>query len=794
MKKSVLLILLCCAAPLLADDLLSSAREALDDGFPQIAVLKIEQAFPDIGKPKAGAEANLLYARALIGAGKPEVADELLKRELSRTGSEGLFWLAQAQASCGEWATALKNYTICAGDNGFARQKEASVGQARMLANTNSQEGAVSVLEKAYAWPLSPIRVKALLDLAEIELGAGRIKPATKALDEAQAEAGAEKTRWAYLTAQRDFLAKDDAAVLKGVENISPLNARMAVDLTILRGRSLSRSGNGSKAESLLEDFIAEHPNAPGLERVFLELDKIYARTDSSSTSELKRWAEEKDSGLRTKLAMYYLARFEARQNNPTAAVALLESLAANPTANPLATETSMELAALRVSLGQADEALALLPPAGTSPQTDYLRGIALARKNDYQNAATVFTSASRDESLAEDALYNAALCQLAGGIVPMNAREALAKRFSASPKIELYRLQEAYAAARKGSTNTSASLKKLAESADAKIAGKAALALAEWKYQQLDFTGAVEALNLVNSVAAGGRKEALAVFLADTGDVKNEERVIADARKFLLEYSDSDSEAAVRMKLGELLFRRGDFAAARVELESLARKFHNTPFHSPSLFLAAQSAARIPDATSQADAMLLLEEIASKPSNFAHRARLEQANLLAAQHRPQDANLILDKILSTNPDIQMKATALIEKGKNFFVLGNQDSGNTRAAIDVWKQVASEKSWDPVWRNQALARIGTAYEKIGDPDAAVANYYEVFKPAASAPKEFFWFHKAGFSAGRILEAQKKWNEAIRVYEIMAASEGPRAVEAKNRIQKLRLENFIWDGN
>ena len=171
MKKSVLLILLCCAAPLLADDLLSSAREALDDGFPQIAVLKIEQAFPDIGKPKAGAEANLLYARALIGAGKPEVADELLKRELSRTGSEGLFWLAQAQASCGEWATALKNYTICAGDNGFARQKEASVGQARMLANTNSQEGAVSVLEKAYAWPLSPIRVKALLDLAEIELG-----------------------------------------------------------------------------------------------------------------------------------------------------------------------------------------------------------------------------------------------------------------------------------------------------------------------------------------------------------------------------------------------------------------------------------------------------------------------------------------------------------------------------------------------------------------------------------------------------------------------------------------------
>jgi len=25
-------------------------------------------------------------------------------------------------------------------------------------------------------------------------------------------------------------------------------------------------------------------------------------------------------------------------------------------------------------------------------------------------------------------------------------------------------------------------------------------------------------------------------------------------------------------------------------------------------------------------------------------------------------------------------------------------------------------------------------------------------------------------------------------------EGPRALEAKNRINQIRLENFIWDGN
>ena len=64
--------------------------------------------------------------------------------------------------------------------------------------------------------------------------------------------------------------------------------------------------------------------------------------------------------------------------------------------------------------------------------------------------------------------------------------------------------------------------------------------------------------------------------------------------------------------------------------------------------------------------------------------------------------------------------------------------------------------------------------------------------AAEAPLELFWFYKAGFAAALILESRKEWPEAIRVYGLMAAMEGPRALEAKNRIKQIRLENFIWD--
>jgi hypothetical protein len=177
----------------------------------------------------------------------------------------------------------------------------------------------------------------------------------------------------------------------------------------------------------------------------------------------------------------------------------------------------------------------------------------------------------------------------------------------------------------------------------------------------------------------------------------------------------------------------------------------------------------------------------------LAAEARLEQASLIAAQGKPLEANLVLDKILTSNPPPDTQATAIIEKGKNLYSLGDKDPANYRAAIEVWKQIAAEHATNPAWRNEALTRIGTALEKNGDLNTAVATYYDVFKPTAQAPTEFFWFYKAGFAAARILESTQKWPEAIRVYEILAATDGPRSLEAKNRMKQLRLEHFLWDG-
>ncbi|MFM8982571.1 MAG: tetratricopeptide repeat protein [Spartobacteria bacterium] len=772
---------------------LDDAREALDNGFAQVALVKMEEHQPNLGKAGSSPAECLLYARALFEANQPGAAIEFLKTSEVDLGAEGRFWLAQAHAANSDWPEALDAYSLCLAQPDFIFRHEALIGRARMLQNLDRKKDAEETLAPAIDWPESPLRTTALQELAGLFLDRNDSNAVEEVLGKLQPETSQEKTRQDFLLARLAILRQDNDLALKLLAPLVPSNAAMASECSILHATALARSGRGQEAENLLEEFIAANPNAPGLERVFAELEKAYSNATSVSTSELKRWSEDEKPTLRRKLATYYLAGFEARQKNPQGALVLLEKLSTEPGTNPFAEETLLDLAALRLRLGLTDETLSVLPPAGGTPETNFLRGLALANKSRFLEASAAFLSLANDPVLAEPALYNAALCEMLVDAQEKAARAALEARFPQSRNLSALKLQEAFQQVRGGKPEAGEVLKSLANSQDSQTAAKARLALAEWKFQQLDTAGSRLELEKISNQPEMPRQAALRVFLADSGEPGSEEAAIDEARAFLLKHPDSESEPEVRLKLGELLYRKGDFAAARVELEALARKFPDNPNEKPALFLAAKAAARIPTADAPDAAMLLFEEVASEPGPLAHRARLEQAGIQSARGKATEANTILDKILATDPSADMKASALMEKGKNLYTIGDTDPLAYKSAIEVWKQIAMENP-DPKWKNQALARIGTAQEKMGDLNAALASYYEVFKPSAEAPEEFFWFYKAGFAAAMILESRKEWPEAIRVYEQMASIEGPRALEAKNRIKQIRLENFIWDGN
>ena len=765
-------------------DNIAAAKSALEDGLPAVAINKLE------GSPRTAKDAVLILARAYLDDGKPDKVVDLLRSHPA--GAAGDFWLAQAYAALGQWDAALEMYQACDGEPSVSRG--AAVGQARMLRNLGRNQEALAVLEPAKDWPEDSVRSLAGFERAEILLALNRPLDSRQVLEAMEPGDPAAKVRRDYLMARALSLSGDDATALMLFDAVKPLDPAMAIGVVCGHARSLVRVGQSPIAASMLEDFISKNPDLPGLEDVFPILDSIYAAQPSASPSELKRWADDRGDSLRTKLAGFYLARFEARFGREDRVEKLLQNVVAGSADNPALGEASLELAKIRLKQGKPEEAVKLLPASGESAQADFLRGLALSALQDPANASVQFISAASDDSLAEVALYNAAVCDLFAGGTKSRGFRLLKERFPSSSRLDGLRLRQGYELARQNDAAAPGVFENLAKTGNDNLAAAANLALAEWEYASNDRPGALAHLQRVSTsdpAAKDPQADALSVFLLDDG--KSDDAAITAATKFLASHEGTAAEPEVMLKLGELLYRKGDFAGARVQLESLAKKYPGTPLEFPALFLAAQSASRLQTASSVNDAMLLFEEVASSSDPLAMRARFEQAVLQNVLGKPSESIVILDRIITSNSPPEIKAAALIEKGKTLYGLGASDPKSYRDAIEVWRLVAADPNSTPSWRNQALARIGSAYENLGNSEAAVTAYYDVLKDSKPAPQAFFWFYKAGFAAARLLESSKRWDQAIKVYEMIAAAGGPRSEEAAARINKIRLENFLWDG-
>ncbi len=764
-----------------ASDNLTAAQSALADGLPSVAIEKLANA------KAPNTESVLLLAEAFFADGQPQRAVDLLA--VHPAGPLGEYWKAQSLAALGEWDAALAGYA--AAGNAPEVSREALIGQSRMLRQLGRLDEALAALAPALEWPNDALRRLAEEEKAEILLARNEPAEAENLLRSLPKGNPTDEARRDFLLAKAELASGNDAEALRAFDETHALNPQMAIEIATGRARALVRSGKSPIAETLLEDFLSKNFDTPNLNAVFVLLDAIYAAQPSASPSELKRWNDDPDPSLRRTLAGYYLSKLEGRLGRQDRREKLLESVVSVTTNNPIRNTAALELAELRLQHGRTAEAAEILPPAGSSARADFLRALTLAAAKDPSAASALFIAASDDPSLAETALANAALCDLLAGNEKSPGFTLLAEKNPQSPALTKLRLRQAYSLARQDDPAAISLLEELSSLPD--ISVRANLALAEMKYLRNDRQGALADLQRISTTGGNDpQADALAVFLADNGT--SDDLAISTARDFLAAHPDSPAQSEVMMKLGELLFRKGDFAGARVQFESLASKFPGTDHEFPALFLAAQSASHLQTPTSVNDAMLLFEEVAASKSPLALRARFEQAVLQNVLGKPAEAIVILDRILAANPPPDLHAATLIEKGKTLYSRGATDPDFYRQAIQIWQQVAKDPNIAVAFKNQALTRIGSAYENLKDPDAAVAAYYDVIQNAALAPEAFFWFYKAGFASARLLESSKRWEQAINVYEKIAAAGGPRSEEANARINKIRLENFLWDSN
>ncbi len=786
---------------------LVEARRALDESIPQVAVskLRVFLTAPDISAANRRA-ATLALAEALLDAGQHADALTAL-RPLSTAGdADARLIQATTLASAGRWEEALALFCELGADP--HAPAAAKLGEAESLQALGLTAEAIAVLAPCVA--ANPANITARLRLANLYVEARRLSKARSALAAIAPQSPADQKWKQYIEARRLLAAGQSAPANAIFEELARAPEGLPESLLAAAALGMSEARivlkGYEEADTPLETFIARNSESPYLELVFRRLDEIYANQRNPTESELLKWAR-KPQLRRAALARYYVARLQQRLKKFDKAANTLATFLVSFPESPLLPAVHLMLADLAMQRRDFPAAVRSLEAAQRRATGDEQRaeielrmGLAQYQQGEHLLAAQSFRNASqRAPKLREHATFDAGLAALGQRNYErfLEDYRELTAHFSDSPLRSELLLEEGLTQARTTDPRATETLELflLRFPAHERVP-EARLALAELSFFAGEGAVASRYLHAVNaaSPAVGDHAAYLAIFLEDAKQPRNDEAVIALGQRFLRENPGSILVSDVRMKLGQIYFRRDDFANAETQFATLAYDAPQSPYVETALFLAGESAVRQINPGAVDRALLLFDDVAKLDGALKLYARQQQAIVQSRLGRDSEAIALYDVILATQPaaEPELRFAALCGKGDNLVALGRTDAARIDAAIAVFDQLAALAGVTPVWRNQALYKKAKALEQLGRVPEALVTFYDVLDRSGGPESEYFWFYKSGFDAARIFEGQSQWKSAIGIYEKMAKPDGPRSAEARARVKQLRLEKFIWE--
>ena len=788
---------------------LAEAARPLNDGVPEMAVIRLQALLKrNLSETDWRAVAEKLL-EAMVAAHQTQEALDLAADPRLRQSQPANFSRAQLLASVHHEADALTLYQTIAADVDSPFRSDAHLGAAEMLRALGRNDEALQTLTTLFRDP--KWSVHAQLRAAELYLDEKDAVNARRLLEKTQPATTAEKRERHFLRGRLEVVLHRTDRAITIFESILK-NANGATHETIIAALfaladahlALNTPETGDDA---LERFIEHASGDVDLAQVFAKLDELYRAEKKPSRTELERWTRDPAQPRRA-FAQWYLARFDLRLGRRDRTLEYFAALQRTHPQLAALAPAFLEFARLKLEDGQLNEALVLLneartlrPDAALVDRIDLLAGEIRYRAKQFDAAIGDFERIGKSQSpLASAAMFNAALGWLQKGDENKFLADAdeFGKQVNDEASVGDLRLEAALTEAAKGDARAADSLRTfLREFPNSERGSEAWVALAELAFHatpprieeaRKDLARAIE-----SKPTARAREHAdyLTIWLEDTNP-GNDAKVIVLAKKFIQDHASSILLASVRMKLGELYYRDEDFANAQTQFELLAEQQSKGPLTERALFFAGEAAMASMAAQSLERALVLLDRVVQLNGELKWAARNEQAVIERKLAKPQDALALYDEVLNGTARPGEKREALCGKGDIFFELAGSDPQNYQRAIEAYDKLAADRDAPPNWRNQALFKKGLCLEKKADRAGALTTFYSVLEQAMQPEHghEFFWFYKAGFNAGRLLEADAKWESAAAIYEKLAAAGGARAVEARERLDRIRLEHFL----
>jgi TolA-binding protein len=176
--------------------------------------------------------------------------------------------------------------------------------------------------------------------------------------------------------------------------------------------------------------------------------------------------------------------------------------------------------------------------------------------------------------------------------------------------------------------------------------------------------------------------------------------------------------------------------------------------------------------------------------------ARFAQANAMCELGKYADAILLFDEIIIKYSGGDLVIPAWGRKGDAHFNLGVDDQNRYEESIKCYDIVAGSAKSDRETVLQAQYKAGRSLEKLGRLKEALDRYYSrvmiPFLDAKGNPRsetEAVWFTRAAWAVIDLLEKEKDAKKIANVLERIVEANIPASAEARERIKKIKTENW-----
>ena len=558
----------------------------------------------------------------------------------------------------------------------------------------------------------------------------------------------------------------------------------------------------GTAEERLLAFIGGKAESALLMDAFNILLEEDIFRTNPQALEKLNGWVKARDAS-RQPAAMYAMGILLLEKDDLSGAVKMAEEgLSKYPQSLPVQILSLNTITVLldKNRLQDAERLISKYP--GSSPDLVFQQGALAFLKKDYSLAQKFFREAARraSETTAENALFNENLAALNAN--DASGAAALIKEASGSSRLrESILFEQAHYAA-----------KRMAPQAAELLANFITLAETPALKTQARLDQVEVALNLnppdletVQAILPLLEKEQLSpeqtMQLARLNILEAESRqewpnAIQSCRRAIALDSEGKQADMLYLKLGELLYKNGDFHEAQLVLQPFPSKYPDSPLQAAALFLAGKAAQQSNTGSTLNAALNIFKTLGTGDTPFAQPARIEEASVLLRMGKADQCIVALENLLSSPLPRYMRLLALSIQADAWVAKEDTHSDTLRKAINLCTEILDTPNLGLAWKFKALTQRAQFYERMNEQKKALDDYASILAhtpsgSSANKRRDWHWFYNAGFASIRLLGQLQDWDGALALAKKLAQTSGPRAREAAAYARRIQLEHFIW---